>query len=115
MFDRKTYQVLKCLYKKDREELNVLRELVKYDGPSNLPPEISALLSDNLVVLYNIGGTADQEGGIINEIAMVRINIQGRAYVEQKRVNALTVWLPYAITTVIAILSLVLSIIELLG
>lgn len=106
MVDNSTYKVLKHLYKKEREELSVLRVLTKYDGPKTYSPQLAALLEDKMIALCHDGGVPDGEGGFISSTTYFRITISGRAYVEQKRKSLWTFWVPYAITTLVAIASL---------
>lgn len=113
MVDNSTYRVLKHLYKKEREELSVLRALVNYDGPTTYSPHLSALLEDKMIALCHGEGVPDGEGGFISSKTYFRITVNGRAYVEQKQKSLWNFWLPYTITTVIAVGSLVVSIVAL--
>lgn len=116
MVDKSTYKILKHLYKKEREELNVLRALVSYDGPQAYSPQITGLLEDKMIAICDGDKVPDGEGGFKDEnTTYFRITINGRAYIEQKNAAKFNFWLPYAITTIIAIASLVLTAVDILG
>ena len=72
-------------------------------------------MEEKLVVLLSEGGRLDGEGGFIDGVEYLRINLRGREYVEKKRNDLLLFWLPYGITTVLAIASLAVTIVSLAG
>lgn len=68
---------------------------------------VTYLKLDKLIEEFSIGGEPDGAGGTVNSEDRIRITLYGRDYIEQKRKDFWAFWLPYAITTAIAIAALV--------
>ena len=110
MFDKTTYKLLKALYKKGQlsiEEVSAITEEREEDSPSQY---IAALLNAKYI---SYATQILTDGGIKSEKTVgYKIDIGGRAYVEQRRRDGRNFWLPYAITTFIAVLSLIVALIQ---
>lgn len=110
MFDKTTYKLLKALYKKGQlsiEEVSAITEEREEDSPSQY---ITALLSAKYI---SYATQISTENGIKTEKTVgYKIDIGGRAYVEQRQRDGRNFWLPYAITTFIAVLSLVVALMQ---
>lgn len=104
------YKLLKELYKKKKMDIDSVNKLTGYEKNDNYNPYISYLMGEKLVVLFSEGGGLDGEGGFIDGVEYLRINLRGREYVEKKRKDLLLFWLPYGITTALAIASLAVAI-----
>ena len=106
MVDKKTYKVLKLLYKKKRKDIQEITSLNESKSPSKYISElyknrfIEYWISDELI---EINGIKD------NKQLGYSISLAGEAYVEQRRRESRNFWVPYVITTFIAALSLIAS------
>lgn len=111
MIDNRTYKLLKTLYRRGKLTLNEVGELTKYDERKRPSPSISALTKSHFIATWNGDKTINDLGD--KEWLGFQITIDGRAYIEQEQRTRLNFWLPYAITTGIAVLSLITSILSL--
>lgn len=89
-----------------------INELTKHKIENTPNPYTYYLLQNKLVTSYIVGASLDGEGGFIDGVEYWKITIAGRDYIEKKKHDALSFWLPYSITTFIAILSLITSLAE---
>ena len=113
--EKMAYKLLKELYKKEKMDRISVNKFTEYKKNDNYNPYISYLMEEKLVVLFSEGGRLDGEGGFVDGVEYLRINLRGREYVEKKRSDLLLFWLPYGITTALAIASLVVAIVALAG
>ncbi len=106
MLDNTSYKLLKRFYKENRLSLEAVNAIDK-NGNVSPPSKVEMLLKAGFVayifVISDIGE---------NIPAALEITLDGRAYVENRRRNAAGFWLPYAITTLIALSSLIISAVE---
>lgn len=102
MLESKSYKLLTTLYKKDAISLD---DVVKFTGVSvgYHNPYMEYLISDGLADIANKG-----------KEPTLKITLKGRAHVEAQRRNTAGFWIPYTITTIIAVASMVLSLVGLI-
>lgn len=110
MFDRETYALLLDFYKNGQLKFDYLCSKTKHDEKASPSKYISALKRAGMIS----GWESDYTINDLNdrECLGFRITLAGRAYVEQKRRELLQFWVPYAITTFIAISSLIVAIVK---
>ncbi len=107
-FDKKTYGLLKALYTNGKLTKNQISRLTLYEDDST-DPHIRLLLSEKLISYEFINARPAVYGGLYSDGYYYCITLRGRAYVEQRRRDFLLFLIPYTITTVIAILALLLA------
>ena len=112
--EKVSYRLLRKLYKSDFLDANTVNELTNHHSGNAYNPCLSYLREEKMISHFTKDGKKDGEGGKTGETTYYKITIRGRDYVERKRKDAFSFWLPYAITTMIAAASLVLTIISLL-
>lgn len=101
--DKISYKLLKQLYKADLTAASIAA-LTEADT-SKPNPYIRALASEGLVSVYSVGDTATG-ADFADGVEYWTITLKGRAYIEGRRKELLSFWLPYAITTTIAVAAL---------
>ena len=107
MIEKKSYALLKELYK--HEYMNA-EDVAKITGTKAglFDCYTDYLYKENLVAYGSSEEKVpDGEGGFVDSIGSYRITLQGRAYVETHRRNTWGFWLPYGITTGIAVVNLI--------
>lgn len=113
MFDKKTYKLLTALYKKGQLSIDEINAITGEDEREHQTQYITSLLKAGYISEVNqivpVNGINDYEA------IGYKIEIAGKAYVEQRRRDGRNFWVPYAITTFIAVLSLVVSLMQLFG
>lgn len=106
MIDRSSYRLLKKLY---REKEMVAEDAWSFvghkDGLARQCPQISALLSAKFIQGVDRVVNAD----LMKASRYFSITIAGMAFVEQRRRDGRNFWVPYVITTILAIASLVVA------
>lgn len=108
MFDKVTYKLLKRLYRCGEMTESDVNAITYQPPPGAGNKHISFLMENHLVECDCIGQKIDSNFHAIKEgITVYTISLKGRAFVEQRRRNFLDFLIPYAITTFIAILSLI--------
>lgn len=108
MFDKVTYKLLKKLYRYGEITEKEVNAITYQPEPGCGNKHISLLLENHLIEQKRIGQKFDSKYHTLEEgITVYAINLKGRAFVEQKRRDFLGFLIPYAITTFIALLSLV--------
>lgn len=101
MIDKSSYKLLKKLYRKGELTITEAWAVVGHaDGDTRLCPQVSALMAERLVAVTDY---ADE-----NE-RYVSITVAGRAVIEQRRRDGRIFWVPYLITTFVALASLAVS------
>lgn len=113
MIDKKSCTLLKHLYKVEEIKAeDACKRLGQQYKKDNWPTEISALLADKYICPLNIQDEPDGEGGYLKTVRYYKITVAGRAFVEQRRRDRRNFWVPYAITTFVAVASLIVSLID---
>lgn len=111
--EKVSYRLLRKLYKADYLDANTVNELTNHHSKNVYNPRLSYLREEKMISQFTKGGKPDGEGGKIGETTYYRITIRGREYVDRKRKDTFSFWVPYGITTLIAAASLVLTLISL--
>lgn len=103
--EKTAYRLLKALYKKDmtRSEAD---SFVGINDDHILNRYTSFLAKEGLIDFYSIGESISENGTFHDGVQYWRITILGSGYIEQRRKDLLMFWVPYAITTAIAIAAL---------
>lgn len=113
MFDKKTYKLLTALYEKGQMTIDEINAITGEDERKQQSQYITSLLTAGYI------SEVDQIVAVngINDYETIgyKIEIPGKAYIEQLRRDGRNFWVPYAITTFIAFLSLVVSLMQLFG
>lgn len=109
MTDKKTYKLLKKMYKAETMTQNEVTVFTKHSNPNTLNRITSFLLTDKLIEYIQESYEKDENGTYKEGAGYYRITILGRAYVEQRRRNLLSFLIPYSITTLIALAGLLLA------
>lgn len=104
--EKVAYRLLKSLYKTDLTKADV-DALTEFNDDRKINPYISYLSRDNLITSYSVGEKQDGAGGFLDGVEYLRITLSGRDYIEKRRKELLMFWIPYAITTAIAIAALI--------
>lgn len=110
MFDRQTYSLLLDFYKNGQLKFDYLCSKAKHDEKLSPSKYISALKRAGMISGWESETVVNSQND--REWLGLEITLAGRAYVEQKRRELLQFWVPYAITTFIAISSLIVAIIK---
>ena len=106
MLDKRATRLLKTLYKTDFLKYEDIKLLTGYENRTTDP--VVSLLTRYSYIAEHYPGQGDSYGDRKSDGC--EITIEGRAYLEQVRREFWAFFLPYAITTVIALLSLITSI-----
>lgn len=107
MIDKKSYKLLKALYKAEYLSNEQVDKITHTLTPPNGLNAIALHLSNKKLILRHYQNSDDEGCPIYDGYT---INRDGRAYVEGHRNGLLMFILPYGITTFIALLSLFTSI-----
>lgn len=108
MFDKVTYKLLKQLYRRGEMTEQEVNSITCPPEPGYGNKHVLFLAENNLIECKRIGEKMDSSFHTIEEgVTVYAINLKGRAFVEQKQRDFLVFLIPYAITTFIALLSLV--------
>ena len=107
MLDKKATRLLKALYKTDFLKYEDIKLSTGHSGDYTTDSAIGLLARYGLICVHY---TDEQNSFGEYKTDGYEITIEGRAYIEQKRREFWAFFLPYAITTVIALLSLITSI-----
>ena len=105
--EKTAYKLLKKLYRTDSMSVDEVNAFTSHTEKNRLNKYVTYLKLDKLIEEFSIGGEPDGAGGTVNSEDRIRITLYGRDYIEQKRKVFWAFWLPYAITTAIAIAALV--------
>ena len=110
MLDNRSYKLLKRFYRKKKLNFEQIQKITKHDESKTSSKYISSLTTSHFITYWN----ADE---IINDVGDTKqegycITLDGEAYVEQRRRDRKMFWVPYLITTAIALLSLIASLAE---
>lgn len=110
MFDKKTYKLLTALYKKGQLTIKEIDAITGEHEDVKQSPYITALLIAKYISV--VTKISDENGVKDYKTVGYKIDIEGKAYVEQRRRDGRNFWVPYAITTFIAVLSLIVALIQ---
>ncbi len=113
--EKVSYQLLRKLYKFDSLDSDTVNKLTKYYNKSAYNPRLSLLREEKMISQLTKEEKANDGSGRTKETTYYQITIRGRDYVERKRKDAFSFWLPYTITTLIAVGSLALTLFSLIG
>lgn len=110
MIDNRAYKLLKHIYKKGRLTLSEISQITGVDEAKQPSSITSALKREKFISTWDTDKVIDELGDC--EWGGYAITLEGRAYVEKRRRETRNFWVPYSITTLIALLSLVTSLAE---
>ncbi len=110
MFDKITYRLLKKLYRSDSLTKDEVESLTYTPPKDEGNKHVSFLLENKLISESFEGYEMDKNYRTKGGKTVYRITLPGRAYIEQKRRNLFNFWVPYIITTLIAIAGLLVAI-----
>ena len=103
--EKKMYRLLVQFYKADGLTNQQINELAQADKPGEVGYRTARLEKMKFIQAYY--AEPDRDG--YAKILGYQITLDGMAYVEEHRRTLLMFWIPYAITTGIAIAALVLA------
>lgn len=107
--DKVSLKILKILYRQERCTYREISKVTGHDEDETPSRNISFLRSQGLISLW-YNGELIEENGIKDEKPVgYEIKLAGIAYIQDRNRNLMNFWVPYAITTFIAILSLIAS------
>lgn len=110
MFDKKTYKLLTALYKKEKLSIAEIDAITGEHEDEKQSLYITALL---IAKYISVVTEISNENGVKDyKTVGYKIDIDGKAYVEQRRRDGRNFWVPYAITTFIAVLSLIVALMQ---
>lgn len=109
--EKTAYKILKKLYNSESISIDEINQLTKKGDSKPIEPNqpnkyVTYLKMDKMVTIFDEGGTADGAGGSVDATEFVRITLSGRDYIEKQRKELFMFWIPYAITTAIAVAAL---------
>ena len=106
MLDKISYKALKFIYRKQNRTFDELAKITGEDESKKTSKYISSLLKHGFISFWDQGELVDFNGFKSRKTIGYQIALPGAAYVEQRRRDLRNFWVPYAITTFIALLSL---------
>ena len=110
MLDKKAYKLLDLLYKKDRLTFDESQSETHEEEKASSSLCVSALCSEKFISTWESSESINDVGD--HRQFGYEITYAGRAYVDQRRRDGRNFWVPYLITTLIAISSLIVSIVK---
>lgn len=109
MLDKKTYKILKLAYKNGFCTYADVEKITSCNESEYPSKYISLLLKNHFIDYWSSDEVIEINGIKENKQLGYAITLDGEAYVEQMRRENRNFWVPYAITTFIAVLSLISS------
>jgi len=106
MLDNKTYRLLKEIYKKKRLTIEEIKNKLKTTDDLSQNEHILSLRENKFIERWESGPINTQYE---REFLGYKITLAGSAYVEHRIRERRNFWVPYLITTAIALLSLITS------
>lgn len=107
MFDKSTYKLLRVFYRKGRLETKEIEATCENKRWRGIDERIRALTVAKFITNWSepavINGQKDYKN------VGYQITLEGRAYIEKRKRETVNFWVPYSITTLIAIASLICS------
>lgn len=110
MLDKKAYKLLGLFYKKDRLTFEEIQSETHEEERESSSLCVSALCSEKFISTWESSESMNDVGD--HKQFGYEITYAGRAYVDQRRRDGRNFWVPYLITTLIAISSLIVSIVK---
>jgi len=110
MLDKKAYKLLTIFYKKDRLTFDEIQSETHEEERESSSLCVSALCSEKFISTWESSGSINDVGD--HKQFGYEITYAGRAYVDQRRRDGRNFWVPYLVTTLIAISSLIVSIVK---
>lgn len=110
MLDNKTYRLLKLLYRKKRLSYKRIQKITGTDEEKLRSRHILILFENRFINYWETDEIINDLGD--RKLAGYYITLEGSAYVEQRKRELYHFWIPYIITTAIALLSLITSLAE---
>jgi hypothetical protein len=110
MLDKKAYKLLVLFYKKDRLTFDEIQAETHEEERESSSLCVSALCSEKFISTWESSESINDVGD--HKQFGYEITYAGRAYVDQRRRDGRNFWVPYLITTLIAISSLIVSIVK---
>ena len=110
MLDKKACKLLDLFYKKDRLTFDEIQSETREEERESSSLCVSALCSEKFISTWESSGSINDVGD--HKQFGYEITYAGRAYVDQRRRDGRNFWVPYLITTLIAISSLIVSIVK---
>ena len=110
MIDKKTYRLLRKFYRKDKLSIKDVSKITGVDESNQSSRYIDVLFTAKYIQEWH----SNKVVGVFGETERLgfQITLGGRAYVEYRQRDARNFWVPYAITTLIALMSLIASLAE---
>lgn len=110
MLDKKAYKLLSIFYRKGRLSFDEIQAETNGDEKGSRSQYISALCSERFIASWESSESINDVGD--HKQFGYEITYAGRAYVDQRRRDGRNFWIPYLITTLVAVSSLIVSIIK---
>nr|DAG01734.1 MAG TPA: hypothetical protein [Siphoviridae sp. ctSMg55] len=110
MLDKKACKLLDLFYKKDRLTFDEIQSETHEEERASSSLCVSALCSEKFISTWESSESINDVGD--HKQFGYEITYAGRAYVDQRRRDGRNFWVPYLITTLIAISSLIVSIVK---
>ncbi len=110
MLDKKAYRLLDLFYKKDRLTFDEIQAETHEEERESSSLCVSALCSEKFISTWESSESINDVGD--HKQFGYEITYTGRAYVDQRRRDGRNFWVPYLITTLIAISGLIVSIVK---
>ena len=110
MLDKKAYKLLVLFYKKDRLTFDEIQAETHEEERESSSLCVSALCSEKFISTWESSESINDVGD--HKQFGYEITYAGRAYVDQRRRDGRNFWIPYLITTLVAISSLIVSIVK---
>ena len=110
MLDKKAYKLLVLFYKKDRLTFDEIQAETHEEERESSSLCVSALCSEKFISTWESSESINDVGD--HKQFGYEITYAGRAYVDQRRRDGRNFWVPYLITTLIAISGLIVSIVK---
>ena len=106
MIDKRSYKLLKKFYRKKRLSFADVQAYTEHDEGKR-PSEYISVLYSNHFIKHWLSEDLIEVGGLKEHRALgYEITLAGQAFVEQRRRETRNFWVPYSITTFIALFSL---------
>ena len=106
LLDNTSYKVLKELYKKNQCSFSAIEQITKHEESQSPSKYIRFLISNHLIQQW-FSDEITEDSPKENKLIGYEITLEGNALIEQRRREKWNFWVPYAITTFIALLSLI--------
>lgn len=103
--EKTTYKLLKHLYRVKSMRADEIDPFTGHDSKKGENPYKAYLRKAGFIELRSVGGKVEN-GEIISSVEFWDITLDGRSYIEKRRKGFWMFWLPYGITTIIALAAL---------